>query len=82
MMTCSTCKLSGKYLGDGRTPDRDHVARQPVEVLADELQGLGPHHPVNQIYAVQQRRHCLSECTKVVGQRLQAIQQLSLDAHD
>ncbi len=80
-VTCNTCKLAGKYLGDGRTPDGDHVARQPVEVLADELQGLGPHHPVNQVYAVQQRWHCLGEGTKVVGQRLQTVQQLSFDAH-
>ncbi len=70
-----------KYLGNGRTPDRDHVARQPVEILADELQRLRPHHTVNQVYAVQQRWHCLGEGTKVVGQRLQTAHQLSFDAH-
>ena len=80
-MPCSPFKLNGKYLGDGRTPDGDHVARQPVEILADELQGLGPHDPVNQIYAVQQRWHGLGEGTKIVGQRLQTVQQLSFDAH-
>ena len=56
-----------KYLGNGRAPHRDEVARHLVEGLADVLQGAGSHHPVNQINAVQQGRHHRCELAKVVG---------------
>lgn len=67
----SAQEVMSTYPRDGGAPDGHHVAGQLVQVLADELQRLGAHHPVDEVYAVQQRRHGLGEGTKVVGQGLQ-----------
>ena len=62
---------SNAYLGDRWTPHRHHIARHLVQVPADELQRLGAHNAVDQVNAIQQRRHSGSECAKVVGNGLQ-----------
>ena len=65
------CASEGGYLGDGRAPDRNDVARHLVEIPADELQWLRTNNTVDQVDAIQQGWHRCCKCAKVVCQSLQ-----------